>query len=236
MIYLSLLLLAILPSLIWMLYYLQKDKEPEPKRYIVYVFVFGALFAILTYFLQTGSLPLLERAGDLFSEEVFAYLVIFLLVAFSEELAKYLAVFFTMMRNAELDEPVDLIIYMITAALGFAALENLIHLYSLGPPFIAEEMVKLTALRFAGATFLHALVSGILGIFLVYVHRFRSRLILFAGFLFATTFHGIYNMLIVKAEETLFFILLILLLLFLAILLSLGIGVIKRMRSICFFR
>ncbi len=230
MIYFAVISFAVLPSIVWMLYYLQKDRHPEPKRFIIYVFLAGAVSGGLAYLFQSETRAfLLEIHYLLFIEK-------FIIIAFSEELFKYLAVYFTMMRNSELDEPVDIIIYMITAALGFAALENLFYLYSLYPSFPIKEMASLTMLRFVGATLLHVLASGFLGVFLVYGQRYSNHIITLLGFFVATILHGAYNMIVIRIEQFPFLFLLVFFLISLSVMLSVCINRIRKMKSVCFVK
>ncbi len=240
--YIALILFAILPSLVWMFYYLQKDLNPEPKRFIFYVFIAGILSAIPAFFIQTGGLKLISPLMT-FSENIALLAIIMLVVqqvfviALSEEFFKYFSVFVVMMRHPELDEPIDMVIYMIVAALGFAAIENFFTLISLGPELIIEEMALMALLRFSSATFLHALASGILGVFLVYAYRRRSKLFLTLGFLVASAIHGAYNMLIIRAEGNIqVFASIVLLLLVTAIILSIAMKKTDKIKSICFIK
>ncbi len=237
--YISLVIFAVLPSLVWMFYYLQKDSHPEPKRFIFYVFVAGAISALLAYFFQVRMYSFLHPF-DLVARTapLLALLILilkeFFVVAFSEEFFKYLAVFAVIMRSPELDDPVDIVIYMITAALGFAAMENFFLLYSLGPDFIVEQMAIISLLRFAGATFLHALASGVLGLFLVYAYHKSNRLLVFLGFLIATAIHGTYNMLVVRIEESLINLpIIFIIFMSLAVIISLYMKKVEKMKSVC---
>ncbi len=228
MIYFSLLIFAVLPSIIWLLYYFKKDLNPEPKRLVARVFLVGAFFAIIAYCFQITATALLEHIP------LFLFVQGFIIVAFSEELFKYLAFFFTVKHHTELDEPMDIIIYMIAAALGFAALENFILFSTMVPAEItAGQMAIISALRFVSATFLHALLSGILGVFLAYGYKFSSKKLVVLGFFAVTVLHGIYNILVKRIEETPALLLLLLLFAFLVLVLSFGIERVKRMKSVC---
>ncbi len=233
MIYFSLFVFAVLPSLVWLLYYLRKDDHPEPKRLIVYVFTAGAFFAVVGYFFQKATAPfffsLAENIPFLLLSASFFYK--FVVVAFSEEFLKYLAFFFTVRKNPHLDEPVDYIIYMIAAALGFAALENFIILFSLDPSL--PEVAKISLVRFLSGTFLHVLASGILGGFLAYSCFRSKKSLIFWGLLFVSFLHGIYNLLTEKITEPLFFFILLLFLFSLLLILSALIKKTKKMKSVC---
>ncbi len=194
-------LFATIPSFLWLFYFFKKDKHPEPKKTLLYVFIVGALFAFLGYYLQKFSVTSISNILNSYPD--FApFLLVFqklIVIAFSEELLKYLAFFFAARHHKDLDEPVDFIIYIITAALGFAAFENFLILSSVSEPLM-ENIIAISALRFLSATFLHALASGILGVFLVYHYKKRRNLFLVLGLATATIIHGIYNFLIMRID------------------------------------
>ncbi len=255
MTFLILLLFAILPSFLWLFYYFKKDQHPEPKKTLLYVFSAGAISAFLGYFFQREAISLTSQIHFLVPFlGVFHQIVI---IAFSEELFKYLAFFFTASRHRELDEPVDVVVYMITAALGFAALENFLVLSSINYSILGN-VISVSALRFLSATLLHALASGILGVFLVYAYRFTNKWFIVLGLGVATVIHAIYNFLIVRINlhpvevnitsnigyiESLspitvypFMIFVFLFLLFLSLTLSLFIEKIKKLNSVCILK
>ena len=84
------------------------------------------LSALLAIYLEKGfqkgeSLFVATMAGTSIAS-------IFIGGALIEEYVKYFMVKVGGFRNRELDEPCDIMIYMIIAALGFAALENILVL------------------------------------------------------------------------------------------------------------
>lgn len=200
MTYFLLILFSLLPSIIWLAYYHRKDDHPEPKNTILYVFFFGALCAGIGYFLQSKINLHFFAFLEIFSLPLLFSMLFyrFVVIAFTEEILKYFAFFFSVRRSSELDEPIDFIIYMITAGLGFAALENFIIFSSL--EVTVFEMVRISLLRFLSGTLLHALVSGILGGFLIYAYRRKKTRIIFFGIVFATLLHGTYNILAERLE------------------------------------
>lgn len=115
--------------------------------------------------------------------------------SFVEELVKFYAVQIIALRTADFDEPIDAMIYMVVAGLGFAAMENILVMVRVIPDGIHATM-SIWVLRFVGATLLHALSSAILGYFLAlawfYDHH-RSKLVVF-GLVLATLFHFAFNM------------------------------------------
>ncbi len=232
--YFLLVFFAALPSLIWLFYYLKSDKNPEPKNLLLYVFLAGSLFAVTGYLFQKISFLELSYLSQIIHLSPLVIFIIqsFLIVAFSEELLKYLAFFFTVRGDVEVDEPIDFIIYMITAGLGFAAMENFLILFSFKGEFL--QIIEISVIRFLSGTLLHALVSGILGGFLMYSHRFNKKSIIFLGLIFVSLLHGVYNIIAEEIATSFFLFLFILLLVSLSLTLSLFIGRAKKMKSICF--
>ncbi len=229
MFYFLLLTFAVLPSLIWLFYYLEKDIDPEPKRLIAYVFLVGGLFAIAGYLFQIISHSIiLPFVGFSYAYYIFHT---FFVVGFSEELFKYLAFFFAIKSHPALDEPIDFVIYIITAALGFAALENIIYLSSMTESTL--EMARLSSIRFVSGTFLHALASGILGVFLAYACNLNKKTLIFYGLILVSFLHGIYNLFAAKMNETIYMLLTFALLFFCALILSFFIRKIKKMKATC---
>lgn len=125
----------------------------------------------------------------------------FLGIAFIEEWLKYRVVLKHAETNPAFDEPVDAMIYLIVAALGFAAVENILYIVPLfGKSFFAG--LGLTVYRFVGATFLHTLASGIIGYFLALNFFLKKpKYFLGLGILIGTGFHTFYNCLIIKTES-----------------------------------
>jgi RsiW-degrading membrane proteinase PrsW (M82 family) len=110
---------GVLPSIIWLLFYLRKDAHPESNRMILRVFFSGMLIAVPTVFIELGFLEEIEKLS--FSPFWLSILKIFVAVALIEELLKYLLVKINVLGHHEFDEPLDTMLYMIIAALGFAA-------------------------------------------------------------------------------------------------------------------
>ena len=93
------------------------------------------------------------------------------------------------------------VIYMVTAALGFAAIENALFLVPLFNQSILSG-VELTANRFLGANLLHALSSGIVGFFLARAFFSPRRHHFVAiGVVLASVLHAAFNYLIILRES-----------------------------------
>ena len=91
---------------------------------------------------------------------------------------------------------------MLTAALGFAAFENILFL--LNPSVGGEVLLSaLTGnLRFLGATLLHIIASSAIGIALglAFYRQKYKFLYLLVGIILATGLHSVFNFFIMKSE------------------------------------
>lgn len=193
--------LGLAPSLVWLSFYLRKDCHPEPKYLLTKAFLMGIIISPLAILLQLGFSELRTLFGfEIFSQGTPTF---FLWSSFVEEFLKFFAIYLVIVWSPEFDEPVDGMIYMISAALGFAAIENILVMFNLIPNGAGTALNTL-ALRFIGATLLHALASGLMGYFLAmswFFQEHRNKLIVF-GLVVATLFHAAFNMLIAFAQES----------------------------------
>jgi len=222
---------GILPSLIWLNFYLRRDVRPEPKLMILKIFCYGMLATIPAIFLETAIFGEFSKLN--FSSSVIFILNVFLGVALVEESLKFLMVKFGVLKNPEFDEPIDAMIYMITAALGFAAGENILILVPL-KYHLFSEIFDVSLLRFLGATFLHALSSGICGFFigLSFFNTKRRWRLVSIGLVLAILLHGFYNFSIMKGEGSLKILIPLLLLLTSAIFVSFGFKKLRKLAKI----
>lgn len=229
------LIFGLLPSVIWLLFFLRKDVHPESNRMILKVFFYGGLFAILAVLIEIGIYEIISKLAIKISPIFISLLYWFLAIALVEETLKYLVVKKKVLNNPEFDEPLDAMLYMIIAALGFAALENILILYFLEGPFHFFETFTISSLRFVGATFLHALCSGTVGYFLALsLLETKKRFKLQAtGLGIAIFLHGLYNFSIMEIEGSLKFGIPVIILIGLALLVSLGFKHLKKLKSVC---
>lgn len=220
------------PSFIWLLFFLRKDAHPEPNRMIVKIFFYGMLITFPAALIEMGIAANLSKLN--LPPTFILFLYWFIGVALVEEFLKYLVVREKVLNNPEFDEPVDVMLYMIIVALGFAALENILVLLPTGK-FLLETL-SISALRFISATFLHALCSATVGYFLAlsfFETKKRFRLVA-TGLIIATLLHGIYNFFIIKVVDNPYFIFIpIILLIGLAFFVSFGFKKLKKTASIC---
>src|SRR4030042_1410447 len=226
-------LFGVLPSIIWLMFYLRKDSHPESNRMILKVFFYGMLAALPAIFIEIGALEKLKELN--LSSNLLSFLNVFIAVALVEEFLKYLVVREKVLTSSELDEPIDVMLYMIIAALGFAASENILILFSLGSSSALAEIFSVSIFRFVGATFLHTLASGLLGFFLalsIFKTRSRGKIII-AGLISATLLHGFFNFSIIEMKGVFSFLIPALILLCLAVFVTFAFRRLKKIKSVC---
>ena len=125
---------GVLPSLVWLLYYLKKDLHPEPKKMILKVFLYGAAVTLPALLIQIGLAELSKQLQQFYFFKTFPVAIDiikwFIVIALTEEILKYAVVKFTVLKDSVLDEPLDVMLYMVVVALGFSAMENILYLFS----------------------------------------------------------------------------------------------------------
>lgn len=216
-------LIALIPGFFWLWFFGRFDKEqPEPGRLLAGLFILGMAATIPAVVLELG----IDFFVGYSTSEKLPVIILsaLLVVAPIEEYLKYLVVKRIAWKHPAFDETIDGIIYCIVAALGFATLENILVIISTGS-------TKAILLRFATATLMHALASGIVGYYLglARFNKKKERLLIIQGIFIAIILHGVYNI-IVATNTPLTFFLLTLLLIVTYIMLTSGIREIKKIR------
>jgi RsiW-degrading membrane proteinase PrsW (M82 family) len=182
---------GVLPALVWLAFWLREDyRHPEPRGLILRTFLYGAGVVVLV-------LPF-QKMIDVFLPGM-TLAAIFLWVVL-EELFKFGAAYAGGLRSVEDNEPVDPIIYMITAALGFVALENALFLFG---TLVGRDIVGSVItgnLRFIGASLLHVVSSSIVGVSLAFSFYKSMRIhvmLTIIALAVAVAFHTGFNLSIV---------------------------------------
>src|SRR3989344_2810633 len=196
--------LGFLPPLLWLLFWLKEDTHPEPKKEILLVFLGGAGAVIAALILESNFLGLntFIRNTIGYSQVTFDTITIFGF-AFIEEMVKMGAAFFVVLKTKYFDEPEDGIIYMITAALGFAALENALFISGSLKTGIEQSLV-VSAFRFINAILLHVSSAAIIGAGFAFsfFHKERRAGELAVTVCIATILHAFYNFFILYNTES----------------------------------
>lgn len=219
-----------LPAFLWLWFWLREDAHPEPKKMIFKTFLAGAAvipavflieYALLTIFLRFN----LTGAANHSLPFIFA-------LAAVEEYFKYFAAKYTALNKKDFDEPVDALIYLITAALGFSAVENAIYIFQgfgikgLTPSIISGNF------RFLGASLIHIISSAAIGAGIAFsffhntsknsfknkkndninkdeglwgdANKKRLKRNIIFGFLTAILLHSFFNYFIIKSRDNIF--------------------------------
>jgi len=185
---------GLIPAIFWVLFWLREDSlKPEPYFLIAISFIAGMAVVPM-------ALPLQRFAIELYPDT--NVMIIWVII---EELLKYAVALAVIFWNRDVDEPIDMVIYLIVIALGFAALENALFLFN---PLTMGDYLNsaLTGgFRFLGATLLHVLASGTIGMFLAFTY-YRSRSVQLVagtiGLFIAIVLHALFNFFIMGASGT----------------------------------
>jgi RsiW-degrading membrane proteinase PrsW (M82 family) len=162
------LFLALVPSLLWILYFYRQDRlEPEPKTKVAAVFVTAL---VLT---DVAGLRLINEFFDLArwatSDTLTSVLSSVLIIGFIRQAITYIAIRLVVYNTPEFDERMDGIVYGTVAGLGIAALLNLRYIIDNQGVELAPGVVQTTTTALAQASF-----SGLLGYFMAeakFTHR-----------------------------------------------------------------
>jgi protease PrsW len=191
------LLLALIPAAVWLVvFYMQDRVEPEPKQYVLGVFLLGLLLAaaigqpLIQDFFQvnewaSGSLALRLLAG-------------ICIIGMTQEFLKYAAVRYSVFRSVEFDERIDGIIYGAAAGLGYATYLNVQYVIANGGVDLAVGAGRVAVVALAEASF-----AGVTGYFLGRA-KFENRgpLWLPVGLFLAAVLNGVVNTLLSEISRS----------------------------------
>jgi RsiW-degrading membrane proteinase PrsW (M82 family) len=189
---------GVLPALVWLYFLLKEDARcPEPRHMIVIAVLAGMVAVPL-------ALPLEHLAiTSLPAELPPPGLSVIIAWATIEEVLKYVLAALLVLWRRDVNESVDLVVYMITVALGFAAIENMLFLIQpLAEGHLAAGIATQN-LRFIGSTLVHVVSSSTVGFALAYAYK-RTRtvraLAVSVGLILAVTLHATFNFLIILRD------------------------------------
>ena len=190
-----LLLLALAPAVILMMYVYFRDKyEKEPIKLILKGILLGAIIIFPVGLIEnyitgfgTGLAKIPKAAFDGF-----------IVAGATEEAFKYFVVFILIWRNRNFNEKFDGIVYAVSVSLGFAAIENLFYVFS-------ENSMQVGLLRAFTAVPGHTIFGIVMGFYLG-LARFsiknKTKWMLMA-FMVPWMMHGIYDFLIMSGHPVL---------------------------------
>jgi RsiW-degrading membrane proteinase PrsW (M82 family) len=193
---------GVLPPLVWLYFLLKEDDRcPEPLPCLLIAFIAGMLAVPLALPLEALmrdyaylSYASCNEYGKLCMPIILGWAVI-------EEGVKYGLAALLVLWRKDVNESIDIVIYMLTAALGFAALENVLFLIV---PFASGEILSGLAtgnLRFIGSTLLHVMASSAIGFALAFSLTFPKPLRVLcavAGLILAIALHALFNFFIIQ--------------------------------------
>ena len=198
---------GILPALLWLWFWLREDRlHPEPRGLLIFSFIAGMIAVVPAMYAEQWVCEqvMVSSLSECPTGLITAKDVWFVIIGWAviEEVLKYGASYYAALRRRENDEPIDALIYLITAALGFAALENTLFLSGAIKTGGIFEGVNIGVLRFVGASLLHVVTSGFIGFCIAlafYKARMAKRLYRFFGILGAIALHTLFNFYILES-------------------------------------
>jgi len=190
-----LLLLALAPAVILMMYVYFRDKyEKEPIKLILKGIVLGAII-IFPVGLIENSIIGFGTGLDKIQKAAYDG---FIVAGATEEAFKYFVVFILIWRNSNFNEKFDGIVYAVSVSLGFAAIENLFYVFS-------NNSMQVGLLRAFTAVPGHTIFGVVMGFYLG-LARFsdngRGKWLLRA-FTVPWLLHGIYDFMIMSGHPIL---------------------------------
>jgi RsiW-degrading membrane proteinase PrsW (M82 family) len=184
-------LLALVPSLLWLAFFYAQDRlEPEPKSYVIGVFVLGALLA------SAVGIPVVRnlfRVQDWIGRSIWVNLLAsILIIGFVQEFLKYAAVRYSVFPLPEFDERMDGILYGTAAGLGYATMLNINYVVQSGGVHLGMGVIRITVTALAQASF-----AGITGYFLAR-SKFEKEAVwwLPLGLTIAAVLNGVFSVLL----------------------------------------
>lgn len=189
---------GVLPALIWLYFLLKEDSRcPEPRHMIVIALLAGMIAVPLVLPLEHLAITWLPATDP----SPGSYVII--AWATIEETAKYLLAALLVLWRRWVNESVDFVIYMITVALGFAAIENMLFLIQPIAQGHFAASVATENLRFVGSTLVHVISSAAVGFALALSFKWNRGLRTIAaaaGLILAIALHGVFNLLIIMRD------------------------------------
>ena len=195
----SLILAALMPSLILTGYVLYKDRvRPEPPRLLLRAFIFGMVSTLLSTFIS-GPLASIG-AFSCTPEGVVGNLRLALFgAAIPEECAKLFMLWLILRNNPYFDEHFDGIVYAVCVGMGFAFVENVGYLMNAGEMWVHAGIAR-SIISVPG----HYAFAVLMGYHYSYAHfdkdqRYLHRILILAA---PITAHAVFDWILMVSDAT----------------------------------
>jgi RsiW-degrading membrane proteinase PrsW (M82 family) len=174
--------LAIAPSVFLIWFFRHSDKyKHESTKLMTVTFILGAFSILPAVFFEYVLAGIIPKGPDIIS--TFIYFLVG--VGLVEESLKFLSVRVYAYRSILFDEPMDGIVLGVTAALGFATIENIGYVFQFG---IATAIVRAIV-----SVPSHALWGAIVGFYLGEAKVKNNSTIALRGLAIAIFLHGLFD-------------------------------------------
>ncbi len=193
---------GLVPGLFWLWFWLhEKHDHDEPKIVIFKVFFLGMIAVFISYILQKSiSVYLMGQAMAIgvvdFENQIGANHLVSLIYVIIEEMTKFGAAYVIAFKTKIFDEPIDAFIYLMTAAVGFAAMENTLYLIQPLLHGATLETIVTGHMRFIGSSILHVASSGALSVCIgisFYKSFWKKEAFICIGLVIACLIHFSFN-------------------------------------------
>lgn len=188
----NLFLLSLAPVFIILGYIYFRDKyEKEPIRLLLFALLAGAITVIPILFVE----QFLSVFTNLFSGLFSAVWKAFVVAAFSEELFKYIALYLLIWKSPEFNEKFDGIVYAVFISLGFAGVENVIY--------VLEGGIGTGMMRAITAVPAHAIFGVTMGYYfgLARFYEKERKTLKLKALVYPILLHGIYDFILMTGIE-----------------------------------
>jgi len=196
-------LATILPPIIMGIAIWKSDRFPEPTHLLVASFLLGAAIDIpLLLFIHIAEDLIAPLIGlDIYNKDTYGIAEYafsnFFRAAFLEEGIKFALLIFFCTRLADLNEPMDAVVYASAIGLGYAAMENVGYLMSSGSHDITSWSWEMVKIRYYPLV-MHFGFGVVMGLFLshaLFGERgiFKTRVMTILALLVPVMYHGVYN-------------------------------------------
>lgn len=188
----NLIILSLAPVLIIAGYIYFRDKyEKEPIKLLIFALLAGAIIVIPILFVE----QFLDSFTDFFPGLTSAAWNAFVVAAFSEELFKYIALYLLIWKSPEFNEKFDGIVYAVFISLGFAAVENVMY--------VLEGGIRTGMMRAITAVPAHAIFGVTMGFYfgLAKFYKKERKTLKMKALFFPILLHGIYDFILMTGIE-----------------------------------